>query len=313
MKLIIQIPCFNEEKTLKTTIDALPKYIEGIDQIETLIIDDGSTDKTVEIAKELGVIHIVSHGKNFGLAKAFTTGINKALELGADIIVNTDADNQYCAEDIEKLILPIISNDADIVIGARPVSTVKEFSPLKKLLQKFGSWVMRLISSAKVEDAPSGFRAFSRSAAMQLNIFDKYTYTMETIIQAKAKGLRIISVPIRVNPELRKSKLVKNMFDYIFRSAITMMRMFVIYRPFRFFTLIAGLFVFCGLILGGRFLYFYLNGAGSGHIQSLILTAILLIIGFQVGMLAIIAELLAMNRKLIEDVQRRIKQIELRK
>lgn len=313
MKLIIQIPCFNEEKTLKTTIDALPKYIEGIDQIETLIVDDGSTDKTVEIAKELGVIHIVSHGKNFGLAKAFTTGINKALELGADIIVNTDADNQYCAEDIEKLILPIISNDADIVIGARPVSTVKEFSPLKKLLQKFGSWVMRLISSAKVEDAPSGFRAFSRSAAMQLNIFDKYTYTMETIIQAKAKGLRIISVPIRVNPELRKSKLVKNMFDYIFRSAITMMRMFVIYRPFRFFTLIAGLFVFCGLILGGRFLYFYLNGAGSGHIQSLILTAILLIIGFQVGMLAIIAELLAMNRKLIEDVQRRIKQIELRK
>lgn len=313
MKLIIQIPCYNEEKTLKITLSALPQKIEGVDEIETLIIDDGSKDDTVRIAQEFGVNHIVSHPRNLGLAKAFTTGLNKALENGADIVVNTDADNQYCADDIEKLVQPILNNEADIVIGARPVNNIKEFSPLKKLLQNLGSLVMRFISSTKVEDAPSGFRAFSRQAAMQLNVFDRYTYTMETIIQAKAKGLRVESVPIRVNPELRKSKLVKNMFDYILRSAVTMLRMFIIYRPFRFFALIAGFFIFLGILLGGRFIYYYLTGNGSGHIQSLILTAIMLIVGFQVGMFALIAELLSINRKLLEDVQNRIKKFEIDK
>ena len=313
MKLIIQIPCYNEEETLKIALSALPKKIEGIDEIEILIIDDGSKDDTVRIAQEFGVNHIVSHPRNLGLAKAFTTGLNKALENGADIVVNTDADNQYCADDIEKLVQPILNNEADIVIGARPVNNIKEFSPLKKLFQNLGSLVMRFISSTKVEDAPSGFRAFSRQAAMQLNVFDRYTYTMETIIQAKAKGLRVESVPVRVNPELRKSKLVKNMFDYILRSAVTMLRMFIIYRPFRFFALIAGFFIFLGILLGGRFIYYYLTGSGSGHIQSLILTAIMLIVGFQVGMFALIAELLSINRKLLEDVQNRIKKFEIDK
>ncbi|MCI1273959.1 MAG: glycosyltransferase family 2 protein [Clostridiaceae bacterium] len=313
MKLIIQIPCFNEEAALPITLKALPKSIDGIDDIEILIIDDGSTDNTVEIAKKLGIKNFVIQKQNMGLAKAFTSGINKALELGADIIVNTDADNQYCADDIEKLVTPIIAGQADIVIGARPVSKIKHFSILKKLLQKLGSWVMRMVSSTKIEDAPSGFRAFSKDAALQLNVFDKYSYTMETIIQARAKGLRLLSVPINVNPDIRKSKLVRNIFDYVRRSAFTMVRMFAIYRPFRFFAIIAGLFIFLGLLLGGRFLYYFMTGTGTGHIQSLILTAILLIVGFQVGLLAVIAELLSINRKLCEDIQKRIKRIELDK
>ncbi len=307
MKLIIQIPCYNEEASLSTTLSELPQTIEGIDEIETLIINDGSTDNTVKIAKDCGVNHIVDLKHNCGLAKAFTAGLNKALECGADIVVNTDADNQYCAKDIEKLIQPILNGQAEIVIGTRPVANIKEFSLLKKCLQKIGSWVMRLISGTKVEDAPSGFRAFSRNAALQLNIFDKYTYTMETIIQAQAKGLKIESVPIRVNPEMRKSKLMKNMFEYIRRSAFTMIRMFIIYRPFRFFAIIASLFLLAGLLIGARFLYFYFSGNGTGHIQSLILGAICLIIGFQVGLIAIFAELQSINRKLLEDIQKRLK------
>lgn len=311
MKLIIQIPCFNEEEVLPITLKALPKTIKGIDEIEVLIIDDGSTDKTVETAKKSGITHFVIQKQNLGLAKAFTAGLNKALELGADIIVNTDADNQYCADDIEKLITPILNGDSDIVIGARPVFSIKHFSLLKKILQKLGSFAMRMISSTDIKDAPSGFRAFSKNAALQLNVFDKYSYTMETIIQAKAKGLRISNVLINVNPEIRKSKLVRNMFDYIRRSAFTMIRMFAIYRPFRFFAIIASLFIFLGMILGARFLWFFASGSGTGHIQSLILTAIMLIIGFQVGLLAVIAELLSINRKLCEDIQNRIKRIEL--
>ena len=224
MKLIIQIPCYNEEKSLPITLNALPKKIEGIDEIEVLIINDGSTDKTVEVARSLGVKHIVEMPHNCGLAKAFVAGINTALSLEADIIVNTDADNQYCADDIEKIIKPILNGSADIVIGSRPVSKIQHFSLLKKMLQKLGSFVMRLISSTDVEDAPSGFRAFSRNAAIQLNVFDNYTYTLETIIQARAKGLILECVPINVNPDLRKSKLVKNIFDYVRRSMFTMIR-----------------------------------------------------------------------------------------
>lgn len=307
MKLIIQIPCYNEENSLPITLKALPKQIDGIDEIEILVIDDGSTDKTVEVAKANGVQHIVSMPHNCGLAKAFVAGINGALAQGADIIVNTDADNQYCADDIEKLIRPILKKEADIVIGTRPVSNISHFSLLKKTLQKLGSWVMRRVSSTQVEDAPSGFRAFSRAAALQINIFDNYTYTLETIIQARAKGLQLVSVPVNVNPDLRESKLVKNMFDYIRRSVFTMLRMFIIYRPFRFFAILASLFFTVGFLVGLRFLYFYLFSNGAGHIQSLILAAILIITSVQIGVIAILSELFCINRKLLEDIQRRIK------
>lgn len=313
MKLIIQIPCYNEEKSLPITLNALPKEIEGIDEIEVLIINDGSTDKTVEVARSLGVKHIVEMPHNCGLAKAFVAGINTALSLDADIIVNTDADNQYCADDIEKIIKPILNGSADIVIGSRPVSKIQHFSLLKKMLQKLGSFVMRLISSTDVEDAPSGFRAFSRNAAIQLNVFDNYTYTLETIIQARAKGLILECVPINVNPDLRKSKLVKNIFDYVRRSMFTMIRMFIIYRPFRFFAILAGIFLFFGALIGIRFLYYFINENGAGHIQSLILSAILILTGVQVAVIAVLSELMSINRKLLEDIQRRLKLQDLKK
>lgn len=309
MKLVIQIPCYNEEETLAITLQALPKSIQGIDEIQILVIDDGSTDKTVETARQNGVKDFVILPNNIGLAKAFSTGLMKSLELGADIIVNTDADNQYCAEDIEKLVKPIIDARADIVIGARPIENIEHFSLIKKLLQKLGSGVMRLVSSTKIADATSGFRAFSRNAALQINVFDNYTYTLETIIQAKAKGLEIISVPIRVNPELRKSKLIKNIFDYIKRSTFTMLRMFIVYRPFRFFAIIGCLFLIPGFLLGLRFLYFYFNHAGTGHIQSLILAAVLIITGVQIGLIAVLADLQSINRKLLEDIQIKIRKI----
>lgn len=313
MKLVIQIPCYNEEKSLPVTLKDLPDKIDGIDEIEVLVIDDGSVDSTVKVAEELGVSAIVSLGNNKGLAKAFIAGINKALDMGADIIVNTDADNQYNASYIKDIIKPIIENKADIVIGTRHVSEIKHFSLLKKMLQKLGSFVMRLVSKTDVKDAPSGFRAFSRNAALQLNVFDNYTYTLETIIQAKAKGLVVQSVDVEVNPELRKSRLFSNMFQYIRRSIFTMLRMFIIYRPFRFFILLGSLILFLGLIPGARFLYFFFSGSGQGHIQSLILSAILLITGVQVVLLAIISELISINRKLIEDVQRMVKSAGLKK
>ena len=307
MKLIIQIPCYNEEKTLPVTYKEIPESIGGIDEIEILVIDDGSTDNTVETAKNLGIKHIVSHSKNLGLARAFDTGLKTSIKSGADIIVNLDADNQYKASDIEKLIQPVLNKEADIVIGARPIEKIRSFSPLKKLLQKTGSYVMRKISGADVLDAPSGFRAFSKNAAMKINIFDNYTYTMETIIQAQYKGLTIKSVPIGVNENLRPSRLVKNNFDYIKRSIFTMLRFIIIYRPFRFFMKISLLLFFFGLLLGLRFLYFYITESGEGHIQSLILCAILILVGVQSLFFAVIADLLAINRKLIEDVQLNIK------
>lgn len=307
MKLIIQIPCYNEEATLENTLQALPKSIEGIDEVEILVIDDGSTDKTLEVAKNNGIEEFVILPNNVGLAKAFSAGLLRALELGADIIVNTDADNQYCAEDIQKLVTPIIKKEADIVIGTRPIEKINHFSFTKKILQKLGSWAMRLVSSTKVVDATSGFRAFSRDAALCINVFDNYTYTLETIIQAKAKGLEIISVPVRVNPELRKSRLIKNIFDYIRRSIFTMIRMFIVYRPFRFFAIIGCLFLIPGILLGTRFFYFYINHLGNGHIQSLILSSILILTGVQVGLIAVLADLLSVNRKLLEDIQTRLK------
>ncbi len=308
MKLIIQIPCYNEEKTLPVTLSSIPKTIKGIDEIEILIINDGSIDKTIEVAKENNVHHIVSHTKNMGLARTFATGLKKCVELGADVIVNLDADNQYKACDIEKLVEPILNKEADIVIGARPIEKIQSFSPLKKMLQKTGSLVMRMISGADVDDAPSGFRAFSKEAALRINIFDNYTYTMETIIQAQYKGLLIKSVPIGVNEDLRPSRLVKSNFDYIKRSVFTMMRFIIIYRPFRFFIRLSFFLLFFGVLLGLRFLYFYVTSSNAaGHVQSLILCAILMIMGIQSMFFAVIADLLAINRKLIEDIQIKVK------
>lgn len=310
MKLIIQIPCYNEEETLTSTINSLPKYIEGIDAIETLVIDDGSADRTSDIANWNGINHVLKLPRHVGLAGAFKAGLNECLKLGADIIVNTDADNQYNSDDIKQLIKPIMSNEADMVIGARPISEISGFSFLKKKLQQLGSLIVRLVSSTAVKDAPSGFRAFTAECASNLNIFDKYTYTMETIIQAKAKGFRVLSVPVRVNSSTRKSRLIKNICSYIYRSALTILRMFIVYRPFRFFALIASIFLTFGLILACRFLYFFFTVGGNGHIQSLILASILILTGVQVGLIAVLADLSAINRKLLEEVQQRVKNIE---
>ena len=310
-KLIIQIPCYNEEETLLTTLNDLPKSIEGIDSIEVLVIDDGSTDKSAQIAKEWGA-SVVSVKPNKGLANAFRVGLQEALMHNADIIVNTDADNQYCADDISSLVAPILASSADIVIGARNILAIKEFSPLKKLFQKLGSAVLRLLSSTPVEDAPSGFRAFSKEAALKLNIFDNYTYTMETLLQANAKGLKIASVPIRVNNKLRDSKLVKNIFDYIFKSMKTTIRMFIVYRPFRFFISLATILGILGLAIVIRFLYYFSLGDGNGHVQSLIFAAVFLISAVQLGIIAILGDLLSINRRLIEDVQTRLKRLELK-
>ena len=309
-KLVIQIPCYNEEENLLTTLNDLPKSVAGVDEIEVLVINDGSVDNSSKIASECGA-KVLEIKPNKGLANAFRSGLQEALRMGADIIVNTDADNQYSASDIESLVQPVLKGDADIVVGARDILNIKEFSPLKKLLQKLGSAVLRLLSSTKVEDAPSGFRAFSREAALRLNVFDNYTYTMETLVQAGAKGLRLVSVPIRVNPKLRESRLFKNIFSYVFKSMKTTIRMFIVYRPFRFFISISAMLGIMGVILVSRFLYFYLNGAGNGHIQSLIFAAVFLLSAVQLAIIAVIGDLLAINRKLLEDVQTRLKTMEL--
>jgi len=303
MKLIIQIPCLNEAETLGIALDDLPREVEGFDTVEWLIIDDGSTDKTVEVAKAHGVDHVVSHIHNQGLAYGFLTGLNACLELGADVIVNTDADNQYCADDIPKLTQPIIDKKADYVIGERPISDIEHFSPIKKMLQKLGSWVVRMASNTDIPDAPSGFRAISRDAAMRMNVFNNYTYTLETIIQAGQKDMAITSVPVRVNEDLRPSRLVSSIPSYIKRSIFTIVRIFAIYKPFQFFLSLAGIFFGLGLLLGLRFLYLYMIGDGAGHIQSVILSGVLLGMGVQTGLIAFVADLIASNRKMLEQIQ----------
>lgn len=309
-KLIIQIPCYNEEETISTTINDLPKTLDGIDEIEVMVINDGSSDNSAHIAEGLGA-SVINISPNRGLANAFRVGLQEALRRNADIIVNTDADNQYCADDIKKLVQPIIDKKADIAVGARDIFSIEEFSPIKKIFQKIGSAALRLLSSTKVQDAPSGFRAFSKDAAIKLNIFDNYTYTMETLLQANAKGLKVISIPIRVNKQLRKSKLVKNIFDYVFKSMKTTIRMFIVYRPFRFFATLSAIIGFLGLILVFRFLYFYTQGYGNGHIQSLIFAAVFLISAVQLIIIAIIGDLLSINRKLSEDIQTRLRKLEI--
>jgi len=302
-KLIIQMPCFNEEETLAIALRALPRHVEGFETVEWLIIDDGSADDTAEVARTEGVDHIVTHTHNRGLAAAFMTGVDACLRAGADVIVNTDADNQYEAEDIPLLVGPILLGQADIVVGARPIKHIEHFSPVKKGLQRLGSWAVRVASKTDIPDAPSGFRAISREAAMRLNVFNEYTYTLETIIQAGQKGMAITSVPIRVNPDLRPSRLVRSIPSYIKRSIITIVRIFVTYRPMRFFMVPGLVLGSLAILIGLRFLYFFATGNGGGHVQSLILAAVFALIGAQLAMFGFIAELLGNNHKVLEEIQ----------
>lgn len=311
-KLIIQIPCYNEELTLGTTLSALPRHLPGIDQIEWLIINDGSHDRTVEVAKEYGVDHIVEFSSNQGLAKAFMAGLEASLRAGADIIVNTDADNQYCADDIPRLIQPILLGQAEMVIGSRPIWQTKHFSYLKKVLQNFGSHMVRIASNTRVPDAPSGFRAISREAAMQLNVFNNYTYTLETIIQAGQKGLTVTSVPIRTNPNLRRSRLVKSIPSYVMKSSFTILRIFMIYKPLRFFAFLGTIPVVLGALLGIRWmLLFWLVDPTRSRAPSLILAAVLVLIGFQLWMFGLVADLMAANRRLLEETRVRLRRMDI--
>ncbi|MDD5578648.1 MAG: glycosyltransferase family 2 protein [Methylobacter sp.] len=311
MKLIVQIPCYNEEHTLPETIADIPRRIEGIDQVEFLIIDDGSTDRTVEVAKELGVDHIIINKKNLGLARSFRKGIEECLKLGADIIVNTDGDNQYYGGDIPKLVAPILQDKADIVVGDRQTSTISHFSPFKKLLQKFGSATVRKLSGTDVPDTVSGFRAFSREAAIRINIVSSFSYTIETIIQAGKKHMAIASVPVRTNAKTRESRLFKSIPAFIERQLSSMIRMYAMYQPLRFFMFISLILSIIGSVPVIRFLFFYFTADGQGHIQSLLLGSALLLMGFITFITALLADLINFNRQLLEMTLEQVRKMEL--
>jgi glycosyltransferase involved in cell wall biosynthesis len=311
VKLIIQVPCYNEEGSLGIALAALPRQVAGFDRVEWLIIDDGSRDGTVRVAEEHGVDHIVRFTRNQGLAAAFLAGLDASLAAGADVIVNTDADNQYSADSIPDLVRPILEGRADLVVGARPIQTIGHFSATKKLLQKVGSWVVRVASKTQVPDAPSGFRAMSRKAAMQLNVFSEYTYTLETLIQAGQKRMAVTSVPIQVNADLRPSRLVRSIPSYVARSMLVIGRIFITYKPFVAFTVVGLLTFLVGAVAGLRFLYFYLLDEGSGHVQSVILSALLLGAGFFLIVAGVIADLISVNRKLLEKIDLRLRRLEL--
>lgn len=309
-KLLIQIPCFNEAATLPETLAALPREIPGIDRIEILIIDDGSTDDTVEVARAEGVHHIVSFPRNMGLAAAFSAGLDNCLRLGAHIIVNTDADNQYEARDIPRLIAPILAGKAEIAIGDRQVGTLEHFSPLKRKLQVLGSWVIGHASGLNTPDATSGFRALTREAALRTFVLSGYSYTLETLIQAGARNLRVAYVPISINAQTRPSRLMRSIPEYIRKSTITILRVYTMYRPLRVFLIIGCSMILLGMIPGARFTYLFLNG-GAGHVQSLILAAILIIVGCLVSLIGVLADLISSNRKLLEDLNYRIRKMEI--
>ncbi len=309
MKLIIQIPCYNEAETLEIALNDLPKHIDGIDEIEYLIINDGSKDNTVEVAKKWGVHYVVNFRRNKGLAKGFMAGLDACLRNGADIIVNTDADNQYCGDDIEKLVRPIIEGKTDIVIGARPIDETEHFSPLKKKLQHFGSWVVRKASKSDIPDAPSGFRAYSREAAMRLNVTNEYTYTLETIVQAGREKIAMESVPIRTNAELRPSRLFNSMMGYVKKSMLTIIRAFMMYKPLKFFTIVGLIPFLIGAGIGIRYLVFLFMGDAGGHVQSLILASILIMMGFMTIIIGLQADIIAANRKILEDIQYQVREL----
>jgi glycosyltransferase involved in cell wall biosynthesis len=310
VKLIIQIPCFNEEKTLPVTLADLPREVEGVESVEWLVVDDGSTDGTAEVARRLGVDHVVRLPRNRGLAAAFVAGLEAGVDAGADIIVNTDADNQYCADDIPALIRPILEGQAQIVVGERPISETPHFSPLKKALQRFGSWVVRRVSGTEIPDSPSGFRAMSREAAQRLQVFNKYSYTLETVIQAGQKGMAITSVPVRTNPALRPSRLFRSSGEYLARQAMVITRIFMTYRPFAFFAVPGIVLFLAGFGIGGRFVYYFVVDSGAGRVQSLILAALLLGTGFFLGVVGLLADLASVNRTLLEGLDWRLRKME---
>lgn len=309
MKLIIQIPCYNEADTLEIALNDLPKHIDGIDEIEYLIINDGSLDKTVEVAVNWGVHYVVNFTRNKGLARGFMAGIEACLAHGADIIVNTDADNQYCGEDIETIVRPILEGKADMVIGERPIDQTEHFSPLKKKLQHLGSWVVRKASHTDIPDAPSGFRAYSREAALRLNVINEYTYTLETIVQAGRTKMAVMSVPIRTNAELRPSRLFSSMFGYIKKSMVTIIRSYVMYKPLRFFTFLGLIPFLIGVGIGIRYIVFIFMGNAGGHVQSLILASILILLGVMCEVIGVLADVIAANRKILEDIQYHVRKI----
>lgn len=310
-KLIIQIPCLNEAQTLPATLAALPQHIDGVDCIEILIVDDGSTDGTCQVAERCGVDHIVRFATQRGLARGFAAGLDASLRLGADIIVHTDADGQYPGEDIPRLVVPILRGEADIVIGDRGVDSVEHFAPVKRLLQRLGSVTVSMLSGIQVGDVTSGFRAYSREAALRLNILSDFTYTLETIIQSGKKPITIVTVPTRSNPPTRPSRLFTGVPQYLRKQIPSLLRLYMVYQPLKTLVLVSLLFLLPGFLIGVRFLYFLFTGTGAGHIQSLILAAILVIIGFQVLTLGLVADLMAANRRLIEDTLYRVRKLEL--
>ena len=310
MKLIIQIPCFNEAETLEVTLNDFPKHIDGIDEIEYLIIDDGSHDNTAEVAKKWGVYYVVRFRRNKGLAKGFMAGLDACLKNGADIIVNTDADNQYCGADIETLVRPILDKKAHIVIGERPIDDTEHFTPLKKKLQHFGSWVVRKASKTTIPDAPSGFRAYSREAAMRINVINDYTYTLETIVQSGREKMAVMSVPIRTNPELRESRLFHSMWGYIKKSMLTIVRTYLMYRPLYFFFMLGSILALAGVGFFVRYFVFFCSGEGGGHLQSLILASTLLIVGFQTIVVGLLGDVISANRKILQDVQYHVRKMD---
>jgi glycosyltransferase involved in cell wall biosynthesis len=311
-KLIIQIPCYNEADTLPATVRDLPRSIEDVDIIEVLVINDGSTDGTADIARELSVDHIIRLTQNQGLAVAFARGLEASLQMGADIIVNTDGDNQYRGDCIRDLVKPILNGDAEMVVGDRQINTIQHFSALKKVLQKLGSWIVRWASKTDVPDATSGFRAFSKEAALRLSIYSEYTYTLETIIQAGKKGISITSVPVETNEVLRESRLIHSTFQYVIRSAITIIRIFLMYEALRVFLGLSVIPLVGGIFLLGRFGYYFLIGDGQGHIQSLIIATILMVLGFVTILVGLLGDLIARNRRLNEEINYRIKKMNIR-
>lgn len=302
MKLIIQVPCYNEEESLPALLQSLPRSLPGIDQVEVLVVDDGSSDHTSEAARQCGADHVVRFRRHRGLAAAFRAGLDAAVHLGADIILNTDADNQYPADQIPALLEPLLAGRADIAIGDRGVASQQHVSPFKRRLQKIGSRVLAGASGLDVPDAASGFRAMTREAALRTVVLSDYSYTLESLIQAGAHKLAVEYVPIRTNPQARPSRLMRGLGDYLLNSGVTVLRAYTLYRPLRVFSTAGALIFLLGLLLAGRYLYYFIAGQGAGHVQSVILAAVLLITGLQVGLIGLLADLISFNRKMLEEV-----------